>query len=267
MKDRIIKLRKDLKLTQTEFGASIGLTRNAIAAYERGIANPTGSAITAICRIYNINRAWLETGEGEMYVETDSAMIDRIVAEYNGSEVFRTILETYITMPEDNRRAVEDFISQLMDYKKGIPKETASVTDLEVVEKCAPSDSARVEYRRYTSPAAASTPLWAESEYETLTCAADDVPDGADYAVGIQGKSMEPDIPDGSTVWVKRSYMVEDGDIVIAWVDGEGTVCKQARCKGDKIVCLHSINPAYPDIKGQDLSELRIYGIVVGKMD
>ena len=63
MKSRLVELRNKLNLTQTEFGEKIGLTRNAIAAYERGIANPTGTAIIAIVKVFHVNRTWLETGD------------------------------------------------------------------------------------------------------------------------------------------------------------------------------------------------------------
>lgn len=126
------------------------------------------------------------------------------------------------------------------------------------------SASALSEYRRYINPAAAGAPLWAESEYETILRDPNAVPEDADYAVGIQGDSMEPAIPDEATVWVHRSERPDDGDIVIAWVEGAGTVCKQVICDGDQVVRLHSINPDYPDIVGDDLEGLRIYGTVVG---
>lgn len=52
-----------------------------------------------------------------------------------------------------------------------------------------------------------------------------DEPQGAAYAVRLQGDSMEPDFPDGSIVFVNHDQM-RDGDIGIFCVDG-ATVCKQ----------------------------------------
>ena len=50
-------------------------------------------------------------------------------------------------------------------------------------------------------------------------------PQGASYAVRIQGDSMEPYFPDGSIAFVNHDQM-RDGDIGIFCVDG-ATVCKQ----------------------------------------
>ena len=48
---------------------------------------------------------------------------------------------------------------------------------------------------------------------------------GAEFAVRIQGDSMEPEIADGSVIYVNRDPM-ENGDVGIFWVDGD-MLCKQ----------------------------------------
>jgi len=48
----------------------------------------------------------------------------------------------------------------------------------------------------------------------------------ADYAVEISGQSMEPTIPDGSTVLVKRMQELKNGDIGIFNIDGNA-MCKR----------------------------------------
>lgn len=74
MQCRIKAIRKYLKLTQTQFGERIGIKQNTIAAYESGIRIPSEAAIVSICREFNVNRHWLETGEGEMFnLESDRA--------------------------------------------------------------------------------------------------------------------------------------------------------------------------------------------------
>lgn len=54
------------------------------------------------------------------------------------------------------------------------------------------------------------------------------VPGGtdADFAVRIDGDSMEPYIPDGSVALVKRGGIIHDGDVGLFFADG-GMVCKQ----------------------------------------
>lgn len=69
MKDRIRKIRKDAKMNQTEFGEMIGASRGMIAKYETGLVLPDKSIRMLICQKFNVNEAWLETGEGDPYKE------------------------------------------------------------------------------------------------------------------------------------------------------------------------------------------------------
>lgn len=120
-----------------------------------------------------------------------------------------------------------------------------------------------ITLRRYTSPAAAGAPLYAESDYEDVDFPAEIVPDGTSYALGICGKSMEPEIPDGCTVFVEKTEAVCDGDIIVAWIEGDGSVCKRVVMDGDQVVRLESINRKYSDISGEDLNGMRVYGKVL----
>ena len=67
MKDRIRRIRKDMNLNQTEFGAEIGCTQAAITSYETGRVIPDKSIRMLICQKFNVDEHWLETGEGETY--------------------------------------------------------------------------------------------------------------------------------------------------------------------------------------------------------
>ena len=69
MKDRIRRIRKDMNLNQTEFGAEIGCTQAAITSYETGRVIPDKSIRMLICQKFNVDEHWLETGEGVPYKE------------------------------------------------------------------------------------------------------------------------------------------------------------------------------------------------------
>lgn len=66
---RITELRKALKLSQTEFGANLGVTRGVINNIDLNIvrADSKPLLLQQICKTYNVNREWLESGEGEMF--------------------------------------------------------------------------------------------------------------------------------------------------------------------------------------------------------
>lgn len=67
MKNRIKQVRKNIGLTQVEFGTRLGVAGNTIATYENGMRNPSNAIIVAICHVFNVNETWLRTGEGEMF--------------------------------------------------------------------------------------------------------------------------------------------------------------------------------------------------------
>lgn len=83
--ERIKKLRRELDLTQQEFADRIGVKRNTVATYEMGRSSPSDSALSLICREFNVSEAWLRTGEGEMFAvrsreETLSAAVNALLS-------------------------------------------------------------------------------------------------------------------------------------------------------------------------------------------
>lgn len=67
--DRIKAVRKAVGLTQQKFADRLGLKQNTIATYEMGRNTPIDAVFTSICREFNVNKHWLETGEGEMFLQ------------------------------------------------------------------------------------------------------------------------------------------------------------------------------------------------------
>ena len=89
------------------------------------------------------------------------------------------------------------------------------------------------------------------------------VPDNADCAIYIQGDSMEPLIKNGSIVFYKKQCDVENGEIAIVEIDGDGVTCKKLiKDYENELIILRSINKKYDDrvLRGE---EIRIIGKVV----
>ncbi len=63
--ERIRELRENLKISQTEFAERLGSGRGIIKNIEEGRTIPKPQLLDLIARVYNVNRTWLETGEGE----------------------------------------------------------------------------------------------------------------------------------------------------------------------------------------------------------
>lgn len=84
----------------------------------------------------------------------------------------------------------------------------------------------------------------------------------ASYLARAHGESMTgAGIHDGDVLAVDRSMQAQDGDIVVACVEGEYTV-KRLSKRVDS-VALVAENPAYPPIVVHNADDLRIFGVVV----
>lgn len=83
------------------------------------------------------------------------------------------------------------------------------------------------------------------------------------FALKVKGDSMSPRIMDGDIVLVKKQESAEDGDLVIAEIDGEATCKVLKRTHGS--VMLVPFNAAFAPFvyTGQEAEDLRILGKVV----
>lgn len=82
----------------------------------------------------------------------------------------------------------------------------------------------------------------------------------ADYALTIQGDSMEPIYYDGDIVLVKEQDSVEIGQVGIFVLVGFGFIKKY---NGDRLI---SLNEKYDDILLEDYSDCRCDGRVIGRV-
>lgn len=89
---------------------------------------------------------------------------------------------------------------------------------------------------------------------------------GQYFALRIRGNSMEPDVKHGDIVIVRLAEEFDDGDMVIALVNGDEGVCKILRYR-DNGIALCSLNSEYsPMIYNREQIDnlpVRIVGIVV----
>lgn len=91
MGERMKALRKALHLTQQELADRIGLTKNFISLIETECRTPSDRTISDICREFNVNEAWLRTGEGEMFREVprEQAIADFVFDVTQGDNEFK----------------------------------------------------------------------------------------------------------------------------------------------------------------------------------
>ena len=111
MHNRIKEVRKALNLTQTDFGAKIGVKGNTITNYESGLRTPSDAVIFSICREFGVDENWLRTGEGEMLVQQTRdekiANFMRRMLKEEGDTFKKRLINLLCALDEDDWEALE----------------------------------------------------------------------------------------------------------------------------------------------------------------
>lgn len=121
LKDRLKQIRKDNKLSQVALGKIIGISSSQIACYETGYREITERTINDICRELNVNKEWLLTGEGEMYLipkqdeELAEALAEITISE---NEKLKEIVQKMIKLDDKYIDSILTLIDGILESKK-----------------------------------------------------------------------------------------------------------------------------------------------------
>lgn len=120
MKERIKQIRKERKLTQTEFGEKIGVKGNTVTNYETGLRKPTDAVLLSICREFHVNEEWLRTGTGNIYKEKDGSFTE-LLSELDDSDdnFIKSLIKVYMGLDEDSKEALRKIAKGMAEkYEK-----------------------------------------------------------------------------------------------------------------------------------------------------
>lgn len=115
MNERIKLIRKDCRYTQTEMGAALGVSRDAIATYESGRVVPDKSIRMLICQKFNVNETWLETGEGDPYKE---GLVPALEIALNKMPAVHDALERLLpVLSDEDFEAINQLVQKIINAK------------------------------------------------------------------------------------------------------------------------------------------------------
>lgn len=123
MHKRIELIVKESGLTKAKFAEKLGVSAPYVTMLCSGAGNPSDRTISDICRVFNVNRRYLEHGEEPMFLpelDPDTDFINTLL-EKNDSpmvDVIRAIMQGYVKLPADGKKKVDDFISSIVDNLK-----------------------------------------------------------------------------------------------------------------------------------------------------
>ena len=238
MKNNFKQLREDNSITQKEFADKFGLTLRAWQSYEQGVSEPKYEVLCKIADEFKVSTDYLlgRTDIKAMAGTTPAEQLDVTAAE-------QEIIRRYTEFPEEVRLLLLDTIRKLV----GLPDDVGEVRPVIVFTRC----------HRMKASAGAGFDLDNDDEWRDIRIY--DCPEAyqADFAVEVDGDSMEPDYHDGDIVFVKLSEDVPVGAVGLFIHDGKGYIKE----RGEK--CLISRNPEYENICG----ECRTVGAVIGRAE
>ena len=114
MKERLKAARKKLGLSQTEFGARLGVTDGAISRLEKGGNKLTEQMIIAVCREFGIDETYLRTGDGEMFSVSSDTLIEQL-KQMGFDALSCKFIKVYKELPADHRSALNEYLIELFD--------------------------------------------------------------------------------------------------------------------------------------------------------
>lgn len=118
--ERFKQLRDELGKSQTEFGAGIGVSRSVINNIERGVTEPSDVFLNHLCDVYNVNREWLETGEGELFDKSEQLdETAKLIESVSDSPAMRSLLATWAQLSDENKAVFERYAADYVeDYMR-----------------------------------------------------------------------------------------------------------------------------------------------------
>lgn len=115
---RIKFVRKELKLSQTEFAEKLGYGRGVIENIELGRVAPKPLLLQQICKEFNVDSHWLQTGEGNdpfLPIDTEDELLE-FAQEINQNRDLEWVKQLVLTVKRlspEQRAEVSRFVSGL----------------------------------------------------------------------------------------------------------------------------------------------------------
>ena len=216
IKDRIVSLRNEKNITQSQLAEELNISPSAIGMYEQGRRKPSYELLEEICDYFNVDMDYLM-----------------------GRSDIKNRYQAGLKYDWENKK----------EEKSNLNIDTIN-TDYIMIPLY---ESISAGYGASNSEFIEMIPVFGLKKNGTTY-----------FAVKVEGDSMEPKIPNGSTIIIKKDIQIESGEIGAFNLNDENFV-KQKKVVKDRII-LHSFNLAYDDKVVNEFDDFVEYGKVVKVM-
>lgn len=256
--DRIKKLKSKKKITNDKLSELTGIPLSTLSKIMAGISDsPKLSNIVSIAEVLDCSLDYIVNGTPENK-NNYTLSIDEIniIEAYRKLDDHSKELVDLVVKKEGERTAVSALPTPAKKPKKVYESSAKILTGIETT-----ASFKKRPISLYDLSVSAGTGVYLDD-----ACAEEiSIPDNektrvADFALRINGNSMEPKFHDGDIVLVEDTDAVEVGELGIFVLDGNGYFKKFG---GDRLI---SLNEDYGDILLQGYSEIVCCGRVVGRL-
>lgn len=238
-KEIIKELRKSKDYSADYVAEKIDIPAGSYKKYESGILNPGVPVIIKLADFYGVSADYL-LGRTEIKAMAGTTPAEQL----DVSAVEKRIIERYTQLDENMRAVCVEVFRQLTGA--AFPGENEK-PDIIVYSRM----------HRMKASAGAGYDLDNEDNWRDIRIYDCPEAETADFAVEVDGDSMEPDYHDGEIVFIRLADEVPIGSVGLFIHDGKGYIKE----RGEK--CLISRNPDYENICG----ECKTVGVVIGKAE
>lgn len=229
--EKIKSARKAKGFTQKQLAAKINAAHNSISDWENDKNKPDPDTIELLCGVLEITPNYLLAASPEDFSPKDKLLVRR----YNDLD----------PIGQSHVDAVLQWETERMQQLEQTATTPAATRIINYYYRLASAGTGQIIF---DMPPTKRIEIPAIPEYEK-----------ADYAIGVNGNSMEPVYHDGDTLLVEMTDSVDIGEIGIFLVNGESFVKKRGETE------LISLNLGSKNVPLNE--DARCLGKVIGKIE
>lgn len=227
------ELRKKKNVTQGDIAKLLGFSTTAYQNYERGINEPSNKSLCILADFYGVTTDYL------LGREPHTDPIRLLLTQ--GDTTPAALEKQFEALPEEGKAIVMAVIRALKETRRA--RQTKEIRPT-------------FWMKQHQNKASAGFGYDLSSDDEWYDIEVIETPEAirADFAVEVEGDSMEPDYHNGDIVLIMLDPDVPVGAVGLFLVEDKGYIKERGTD------CLISRNPEYPDIEGV----AQCIGLVIG---
>jgi len=245
-----------LGMNQKELAEKLNVSQSTVNGYTRNYREPDMDTIIRLSKILNTSVEYLITGKN--IDKITSSDFNKIIEKYDNSQTLQkqiNIAESDIGLKLIN---IDEKLQELQEQK-----EKAKKIDPIIFPTKKRRNGIKIPVYGYV---AAGVPIEAIEDildYEEIDEELAET--GEFFALKIKGNSMEPYIMQEDIVIVRKQPTAENGEIVIAFINGDEATCKKIKRTSEGIMFI-SFNSAYEPMyySRNEVNDLPV--VILGKV-